>query len=259
MGTQVEEQFRHLDVEAGEGVGDGGARWRDLATAGLEDSRGGTVTKAGKAGRAGRASRTLLTLGLLAADSAAGGAVAGSSSPSRCRENWCSRPRTTACSSKGTTLGWEAQARFTFGRFSVGAGYQRSTVFKSDAAVGDITATLSVGFVEPRYVLGVFGNVAAPYVAARFGYGGLLMRSSERPGALDREFVHLRRRAGVIFQVASARRHRRRRAVLRRGLHRGTGQCGVLPDATRGVCWPLLGCVLLCLRPAGAGRVRRWR
>lgn len=102
---------------------------------------------------------------------------------------------------KGTTLGWEAQARFTFGRFSVGAGYQRSEVFKSDAA--DITATLSLGFVEPRYVLGVFGNVAAPYLAARLGYGGLLVRSpSDLVRSTDNSFIY-GGGAGVIFQVAS--------------------------------------------------------
>jgi hypothetical protein len=100
------------------------------------------------------------------------------------------------------TLGWEAQARLTFGRFSVGAGYQRSQVFKSDASVGDITATLSVGFVEPRYVLGVFGNVAAPYLAARIGYGGLLIRSpNDLIRSTDNSFIY-GGGAGVILQVA---------------------------------------------------------
>jgi len=101
------------------------------------------------------------------------------------------------------TLGWEAQARFTFGRFSVGAGYERSTVFKSDADAGDITATLSLGFVEPRYVLGVFGNVAAPYVAARLGYGSLLIRSpNDAVHSTEDSFVY-GGGAGVIFQVAT--------------------------------------------------------
>ncbi len=100
------------------------------------------------------------------------------------------------------TLGFEGQVRFTFGRFSVGAGYQRSTVFKSDASVGDITATLSVGFVEPRYVLGVFGNVAAPYLAARFGYGGLLIQSpNDVVNSTEDSFIY-GGGAGVIFQVA---------------------------------------------------------
>jgi len=103
---------------------------------------------------------------------------------------------------KSVTLGWEAQARLTFGRFSVGAGYQNSTVFKSDASVGDITATLSVGFVEPRYVLGVFGNVAAPYVAARLGYGSLLIRSpSDLVRSTENSFIY-GGGGGVIFQVA---------------------------------------------------------
>jgi len=84
----------------------------------------------------------------------------------------------------------------------VGAGYQHSTVFKSNASVGDITATLSVGFVEPRYVVGVFGNVAAPYVAARLGYGGLLIRSaSDLVRSTENSFIY-GGGAGVIFQVA---------------------------------------------------------
>lgn len=76
----------------------------------------------------------------------------------------------------GSTPGWELQGRYTFGRFSVGAGYQRSTVFKSDAA--DLTGTISVAFLEPRYVVAVLGDRLAPYVAGRLGYGALLIRES---------------------------------------------------------------------------------
>jgi hypothetical protein len=78
----------------------------------------------------------------------------------------------------GARLGWEVQARYTSGRFSVGAGYQRSTVFQAQDF--DLTGTISVGFVEPRYVLGVWGGRAAPYVAARLGYGALLIRDEPR-------------------------------------------------------------------------------
>jgi opacity protein-like surface antigen len=78
----------------------------------------------------------------------------------------------------GSTLGWELQLRHTFGRFSLGAGYQRSTVFKSDAA--ELTGTISVGFVEPRYVVTVLGERAAPYLAGRLGYGALLIRKTPR-------------------------------------------------------------------------------
>jgi hypothetical protein len=78
----------------------------------------------------------------------------------------------------GATLGWELQLRNTIGRFSLGAGYQRSTVFKSDAA--DLTGTLSIGFVEPRYVVAVLGEHVAPYLAARLGYGALLIRETPR-------------------------------------------------------------------------------
>lgn len=76
----------------------------------------------------------------------------------------------------GAKLGYEAQVRLTFGRFSVGAGYQNSTVFKGDPAVADLDASISAGFVEPRYVVTVLGERFAPYVAARLGYGSLQVR-----------------------------------------------------------------------------------
>jgi opacity protein-like surface antigen len=86
----------------------------------------------------------------------------------------------------GTTLGWELQGRYTFSRWSVGVGYQRTTVFKSDQA--DLTGTLSLGFVEPRYVVAVLGQRFAPYVAARLGYGALLIR--ETPRVTENSFTY---------------------------------------------------------------------
>jgi opacity protein-like surface antigen len=77
-----------------------------------------------------------------------------------------------------TTLGWELQGRYTFGRFSLGGGYQRCTVFKADAI--DLTGTMSVGFLEPRYVIAVLGGRVAPYLALRGGYGALLIRPTPR-------------------------------------------------------------------------------
>lgn len=96
----------------------------------------------------------------------------------------------------GTTLGWELQGRYTFGRFSLGAGYQRSTIFKSDEA--DLTGTLSLGFVEPRYVVAILGERAAPYVAARLGYGALLIR--ETPRVTENSFTY-GAGAGVMLAV----------------------------------------------------------
>jgi predicted porin len=103
----------------------------------------------------------------------------------------------------GTRLGWEGQLRFTFGRFSIGAGYQRSTVFRSAQEVGDITATLSLGFIEPRYVLGVLGNVGAPYLAARAGYGGLLIRAPDDVVRSTTESFTYGGGVGMLFRVAS--------------------------------------------------------
>jgi opacity protein-like surface antigen len=77
-------------------------------------------------------------------------------------------------------------ARYTFGRFSVGGGYQRTVVFKSAAAA--LTGTLSVGFIEPRYVVAVVGDRLAPYLAARVGYGALLIRDT--PSVTQNSFTY---------------------------------------------------------------------
>jgi opacity protein-like surface antigen len=68
-----------------------------------------------------------------------------------------------------TRLGYEVQARYTFSRFSIGAGYQRSTVFSSP----DLNLSLSLGFVEPRYVVAA-GSTLAFYLAGRLGAGKLV-------------------------------------------------------------------------------------
>ncbi|HEX7025101.1 MAG TPA: hypothetical protein VF187_09825 [Gemmatimonadales bacterium] len=68
-----------------------------------------------------------------------------------------------------TRLGYEVQARYTFSRFSVGAGYQRSTVFSSPA----LSLALSLGFIEPRYVIAA-GSGVALYLAGRVGVGKLV-------------------------------------------------------------------------------------
>ena len=70
-----------------------------------------------------------------------------------------------------TRLGFEGQARYTFGRFSLGAGYQRSTVFAFPD--NPLTLALSFGFIEPRYVA-VAGSGVAFYVAGRAGVGKIL-------------------------------------------------------------------------------------
>jgi len=67
-----------------------------------------------------------------------------------------------------TRLGWEAQLRYTFSRFSLGGGYQRSRVFT--ATNPDFDLTLSLVFLEPRYVL-VAGSTVAFYLAGRVGFG----------------------------------------------------------------------------------------
>lgn len=73
-----------------------------------------------------------------------------------------------------TRLGWEAQLRYTFGRFSLGAGYQRSTVFSFQG--NPLTIALSLGFIEPRYVVAARTPVAV-YLAGRLGVGKLVCSS----------------------------------------------------------------------------------
>lgn len=84
-----------------------------------------------------------------------------------------------------STPGWELQGRFTFDRWSLGAGYQRSTVFKSDAA--NLTGTISAGFLEPRYVVAVLAERVAPCLAGRIGYGTLLI--GEIPHVTENSFT----------------------------------------------------------------------
>ena len=70
-----------------------------------------------------------------------------------------------------TRFGFDVQARYTFSRWSVGIGYQRSTVFRSSAI--DVRAALSLFFVEPRLVVTANRNVGL-YLAGRAGIGKLV-------------------------------------------------------------------------------------
>ena len=70
-----------------------------------------------------------------------------------------------------TRLGYEGQLRYTFSRFSLGVGYQRSTVFAFTN--NPLKLDLSLGFIEPRLVLAA-GQTVALYGAARLGVGKLV-------------------------------------------------------------------------------------
>lgn len=72
-----------------------------------------------------------------------------------------------------TRLGYEVQARLTFSRFSIGAGYQRSTVSSFVSESQRFTAALQLAFVEPRYVVTASGGLAF-YLAGRLGLGDLV-------------------------------------------------------------------------------------
>ena len=75
-----------------------------------------------------------------------------------------------------TRLGWEAQLRYTFSRFSLGAGYQRSTVYKVEGS--DFLGAVSSLFVEPRYVV-TAGSKVAVYLAGRVGMSQLVCSPTE--------------------------------------------------------------------------------
>jgi hypothetical protein len=75
-----------------------------------------------------------------------------------------------------TRLGWEGQLRYTFSRFSLGAGYQRSTVYKVEGS--DFLGAVSSIFVEPRYVV-TAGSKLAVYLAGRVGMSQLVCSPEE--------------------------------------------------------------------------------
>ena len=77
-----------------------------------------------------------------------------------------------------TRLGWEGQVRYTFGRMSLGVGYQRSTVFAFTEGTPPPTLQLSFGFIEPRYVIAA-SRLVAFYLAGRVGAGKLGSSSSD--------------------------------------------------------------------------------
>jgi hypothetical protein len=96
-----------------------------------------------------------------------------------------------------TRLGWEGQLRYTFSRFSLGAGYQRSTVYKLQGA--SFSGAVSLGFLEPRYVVAASSAVAL-YVAGRVGVGSLICDPSDDCAEQDLEPT-FGGGGGLLFQV----------------------------------------------------------
>ncbi len=99
-----------------------------------------------------------------------------------------------------TRLGWEAQVRYTFGRFSLGAGYQRSTVFSFTEGDPPPTLQLSFGFVEPRLVVFASRHVAF-YLAGRGGVGKLISASPDFN--LEKTSVGYGGGGGLLFRLSS--------------------------------------------------------
>ena len=98
-----------------------------------------------------------------------------------------------------TRLGWEAQLRYTFSRFSLGAGYQRSVVYQLSNA--DFSAAVPVLFLEPRYVV-TAGSTVALYLAGRAGIGTL--QCKPKPDCPDQSAEPaLGGGGGLLFAVGS--------------------------------------------------------
>lgn len=97
-----------------------------------------------------------------------------------------------------TRLGWEGQLRYTFTRFSLGAGYQRSTVYKLQGA--DFSGAVSLGFLEPRYVALATSRLAV-YLAGRAGVGSLVCDPAQDCADQSLELV-LGGGGGVLVQAS---------------------------------------------------------
>jgi opacity protein-like surface antigen len=105
--------------------------------------------------------------------------------------------------SQGTRLGFEGQVRYTKGRWSVGAGFEQSTVLKGeDETDQPVSLRLRVLFVEPRYVVHTLGNNAAIYLAARIGQGTLSL-APDRVNAGSENHVALGGGAGVLIRLTN--------------------------------------------------------
>ncbi|MGQ0701724.1 MAG: hypothetical protein ACT4PM_01160 [Gemmatimonadales bacterium] len=97
-------------------------------------------------------------------------------------------------------LGWEVQARYTFGRLSVGGGFQRSSVFAFTEGDPPPTLALNFAFVEPRFVVAA-GSGMAFYVAGRFGAGKLTSGSPDFN--LEKTSIGYGGGGGVLFRLSS--------------------------------------------------------
>jgi hypothetical protein len=95
-------------------------------------------------------------------------------------------------------IGAEAQFRYTPGALSVGAGFQ-ITVHEVKGRMED--ARLYGGFIEPRHLIHVGSNTAAPYVSARFS----LLKVSFSGGdlSLSSTFIQLNGGGGLLLRLGS--------------------------------------------------------
>lgn len=97
-----------------------------------------------------------------------------------------------------TRLGFEGQLRYTFGRFSLGAGYQRSTVFAFTN--NSLSMALSLGFIEPRFVVAA-GRGVAVYLAGRVGVGKLVC-SQKNQCAVQKTNATYGGGGGLLFRLS---------------------------------------------------------
>ena len=94
-------------------------------------------------------------------------------------------------------VGWEAQIRWTPGSLSWGAGAEQTfhTVVGNSAR----TVTLLGGFLEPRYVIYVGSDAAAPYLSGRFAMSSVTVK--EGGGSVSGNGLTINGGGGLLIRL----------------------------------------------------------
>ena len=111
--------------------------------------------------------------------------------------------------------GFEIQARWTPGVWSIGAGFQWTShpqnLFASEpGVVGDPNTTLNGVFIEPRYVISIHSNTVAPYLSARLSGVKQTTTVNVQQGAQSATFtatangVNINGGGGLLFRLGGS-------------------------------------------------------
>lgn len=97
-------------------------------------------------------------------------------------------------------IGGEFQVRFTPNAFSYGLGFQLSTHDLDIGTGSPESVTLSGGFFEPRYVIDIRNDRAAPYLSARLAV--LTQKATINQYDLSASGTQLNAGGGVLVRVS---------------------------------------------------------